>query len=63
MQFYVEKSLVDELFAMQCKIEDGCTSHGLGEKGGNGLPKFNLALIQGRIKWKIRLVKRTSVAK
>ena len=56
--FAVESTLVDSLFAMQSKAEDGVLSHGLGDKGGKGLPVFNAALLEGRIRWAVRLVKR-----
>jgi len=58
VQFLVDKLLIDELFQMQAKAEDGVMSHGLGDKGGKGLPKFNEALEKGQIQWVIRLVKR-----
>ena len=56
--FAVESGLVETLFRMQSKVEDGAMSHGLGDKGGKGLPLFNAGLTHGRIFWRIRLVKR-----
>ena len=38
VEFMCPRVLVDRLFAMQWKIEDGARSHGLGDKGGKGLP-------------------------
>ena len=43
---------------MQHKAEDGCISHGLGDKGGKGLPLFNAALQAQRTAFRIVLVKR-----
>ena len=48
--------LIEELFGMQCKPEDGALSHGLGDKGGNGLPKFNGSLRAGTSRYRIVLV-------
>ena len=67
VEFRVKKKLVEDLFHRQKKIEDGCISHGLGEKGGNGLNDFNEALKEfgsgdGEImekKWRIVTVKRS----
>ena len=61
--FAVESELVGTLFGMQSKIEDGAISHGLGYKGGKGLPLFNDALARGLITWRIRLVKRGAGAR
>ena len=36
VEFVVPRELVEQLFAMQSKIEDGVLSHGLGDKGGGG---------------------------
>eukprot|EP00439_Symbiodinium_sp_Y106_P039898 s2022_g4.t2 len=47
VEFLCPRTLVDQLFAMQWKIEDGARSHGLGDKGGKGLPIFNEALESG----------------
>ena len=59
VEFLAPRRLVETLFAMQQKIEDGCFSHGLGEKGGKGLPLFNAAMDAQRISYRIVLVKRT----
>jgi hypothetical protein len=56
--FAVESELVETLFRMQSKVEDGAMSHGLGDKGGKGLPIFNAGLMHGHTFWRIRLVKR-----
>ena len=58
VEFAAPKALVDELFAMFSKPEDGCLSHGLGPKGGKGLPLFNSSLAAGDTTWRIVLVKR-----
>ncbi|CAJ1338151.1 unnamed protein product [Effrenium voratum] len=58
VEFKCPKSLVERLFAMQWKIEDGARSHGLGDKGGKGLPLFNEALETGAVSWRIVFVKR-----
>ena len=58
VEFRCPKTLVDQLFAMQWKIEDGARSHGLGEKGGKGLPFFNESLRSGNTSWRIVFVKR-----
>ncbi len=44
---------------MQKKVEDGCSSHGLGDKGGKGLPLFNAALAAREMSFRIVFVKRT----
>ena len=43
-EFDVPAALADRLWEMQHKPEDGCLSHGLGDKGGRGLPLFNECL-------------------
>mmetsp|Transcript_22851 Transcript_22851/g.51408 ORF Transcript_22851/g.51408 Transcript_22851/m.51408 type:complete len:102 (+) Transcript_22851:305-610(+) len=58
VEFTCRRVLVDKLFGMQWKIEDGARSHGLGDKGGKGLPLFNEELEQGSITWRIVFVKR-----
>jgi len=58
VEFLVPSSLVDELFAMQSKNEDGAISHGLGQKGGKGLPLFNRGLHDGNISFRVVMVKR-----
>lgn len=42
----------------QWKIEDGARSHGLGPKGGKGLPIFNASLLEGSASWRRVFVKR-----
>ena len=58
VEFVCPKSLITKLFAMQHKAEDGALSHGLGDKGGKGLPYFNQAMQDGEIAWRIVKVKR-----
>jgi len=58
VEFVCPRALVDRLFAWQCKPEEGCLSHGLGEKGGKGLPLFNESLQSGSTSFRLVLVKR-----
>eukprot|EP00908_Phaeocystis_cordata_P005943 Transcript_16486.p1 GENE.Transcript_16486~~Transcript_16486.p1 ORF type:complete len:239 (-),score=65.16 Transcript_16486:25-711(-) len=58
VEFDAPTNLIEELFASQCKPEHGCLSHGLGDKGGKGLPRFNASLESGETRWRIVLVKR-----
>ena len=58
VEFETTRALVNLLFSMQKKIEDGCFSHGLGDKGGNGLPLFNASLAAKETTFRIVLVKR-----
>ena len=58
VEFMVPCALVRTLFAMQQKPEHGVLSHGLGDKGGHGLPLFNAALRRGEGSFRIVLVKR-----
>lgn len=60
VEFVCPSSLIDELFAMQCKPEDGTLSHGLGNKGGRGLHKFNESLRSHESQYRLVLVKRAS---
>jgi len=58
VEFREPQALVDRLFAMQSKNEDGAISHGLGDKGGKGLPLFNASLQSGEATFRVVLVKR-----
>merc|ERR1711904_355343 len=58
VEFLVPRALIQQLFATQSKIEDGAISHGLGDKGGKGLPRFNASLQSGESTFRIVLVKR-----
>lgn len=58
VEFIAPKLLVDSLFQQQCKVEDGAISHGLGDKGGNGLKQFNDSMAVGDTTFSIVLVKR-----
>ena len=60
VEFVCPQALVSQLFAMQCKPEDGCLSHGLGDKGGKGLPLFNDSLQNGSTTFRAVLVKRAA---
>ena len=58
-EFEVPAALADRLFTMQHKPEDGCLSHGLGDKGGRGLPLFNESLrALGRSAFRVVTVRR-----
>jgi len=58
VEFSSPSELVNELFAKQSKNEDGAISHGLGSKGGRGLPLFNASLESGETTYRIVVVKR-----
>lgn len=58
VEFTTTKALVEQLFKIQHKVEDGCLSMGLGSKGGGGLSLFNASLLDGRTSWRIVKVKR-----
>jgi len=58
VEFAAPKVLIDHLFSVQSKNEDGAISHGLGSKGGRGLPLFNASLQSGQTTFRIVLVKR-----
>ena len=58
VEFACERALIERFWAIQCKIEDGTISHGLGNKAGNTLSEFNRALAEHRVQWRIVLVKR-----
>jgi len=61
VEFDMPSALVKRLFDMQSKNEDGAISHGLGDKGGKGLPLFNASLECGESTHRIVLVKRFHV--
>lgn len=58
IEFDAPRELIERLFAMQSKNEDGAISHGLGDKGGRGLPLFNASLQSGNTTFRIVFVKR-----
>merc|ERR1712139_322286 len=58
MEFRAPRPLIQQLFTMQSKNEDGAISHGLGNKGGRGLPLFNASIRNGETSFRIVLVKR-----
>merc|ERR1711972_1128265 len=58
VEFTMPTSIIRKLFEMQSKNEDGAISHGLGEKGGRGLPLFNASLQSGETSFRIVSVKR-----
>jgi hypothetical protein len=61
VEFTMPSALVERLFEMQSKNEDGAISHGLGDKGGKGLPLVNASLDCGESTYRIVLVKRFHV--
>ena len=63
IEFVCPTPLVAGLFAKQCKPEHGCLSHGLGSKGGKGLPLFNESLRDRITTLRVVLVKRPRVGK
>mmetsp|Transcript_17637 Transcript_17637/g.43407 ORF Transcript_17637/g.43407 Transcript_17637/m.43407 type:complete len:172 (+) Transcript_17637:330-845(+) len=58
VEFISPSQLINDFYSIQSKIEDGTISHGLGNKAGKTLPRFNQALLEGQITWRIVLVKR-----
>ena len=59
VEFDCEQGMVDRFYKIQSKIEDGTISHGLGCKAGNTIAEFNEYMAQGRVEWRIVLVKRS----
>jgi hypothetical protein len=60
VQFDVSSEFVDWLWSVQHKPEKGTLSHGVGDKAGKTLARFNEELTAGAITWRIVLVKRRS---
>ncbi len=58
VEFCAPSKLVEQLFAVFHKAEDGCVSTGLGDKAGKTLPLFNAALADGSIVFCPIVVKR-----
>jgi hypothetical protein len=58
MEFDCPAQLIEALFAIQHKPEDGAMSMGLGHKAGGGLPLFNQSLADGYTTWRVVKVKR-----
>jgi hypothetical protein len=58
MEFDCPASLIEALFAIQHKPEDGAMSMGLGHKAGGGLPLFNESMAEGTTTWRVVKVKR-----
>ena len=58
VEFDCSRLLVDKLYSVQSKIEDGTISHGLGHKAGRTLQAFNESLARSQTTWRIVLVKR-----
>ena len=63
VEFDCPSELIRSLFARQQKNEDGCMSHGLGNKAGKDLEQFNASLRDGTSTWRIVNVKRRLPAK
>ena len=60
VEFDCEEAMVERFYSIQSKIEDGTISHGLGCKAGNTIAAFNKYLADGRVQWRIILVKRSN---
>eukprot|EP00961_Rhodomonas_salina_P055213 741780-Rhodomonas_salina.1 len=60
VEFLVPTAIVQNLWSVQHKPEDGVLSHGLGFAAGHTLPLFNESLAKGESKFAIVLVKRGS---
>ena len=58
VEFNCPEDLIGDFYRIQSKIEEGTLSHGLGNRAGKTLPRFNAALAEGSISWRIVLVKR-----
>ncbi len=58
IEFWAATALIDELFAIFHKAEDGCLSTGLGNKAGKTLARFNAGLADGSILFSPIVVKR-----
>ena len=52
------KALIEALFKIQHKVEDGAISIGLGNKAGGGVTQFNESITSGATTWRIVKVKR-----
>jgi hypothetical protein len=59
IEFIAPTELIDNLFAIQHKVEDGALSMGLGNKAGGGITMFNESLAEGQTTYRIVLVKRS----
>lgn len=60
VEFDCPNALIDEFYQIQSKIEEGTISHGLGDKAGRTLSRFNAALDDEMISWRIVLIKRAA---
>lgn len=58
LEFNCPTSLIDDLFSKFSKAEDGCMSHGLGDKAGKTLHLFNQGVSDGSITVRPVFVKR-----
>ncbi len=58
IEFCAPVMLIDELFEILHKAEEGCLSTGLGDKAGKTLPRFNAGLADGSITFCPIVVKR-----
>ena len=58
VEFMPPKALIEELFKIQHKVEDGAISIGLGDKAGGGVKRFNESILNGTTTWRIVKVKR-----
>lgn len=58
VEFDCPEDLIDDFYRIQSKIEDGTISHGLSDKAGKTIGRFNEAILSGDVSWRIVLVKR-----
>jgi hypothetical protein len=58
IEFCCSAVFVDELFVIFSKAEDGCMSHGLGNKAGGTVSRFNAAIASGLIVFRVVFVRR-----
>lgn len=58
VEFLAPRTLIDNLFKIQHKPEDGVMSMGLGNKAGGGLQLFNASLTDGSTTWRVVNIKR-----
>jgi hypothetical protein len=58
VEFCAPRSMIEGLFEIQSKVEDGAMSSGLGDKAGKGLPVFNASLASRETTWRIVTTKR-----
>lgn len=58
VEFTIPEKLYVKLKSIQCKVEDGAISVGLGNKAGNGIIEFNECIKNKEIYYRVVKVKR-----